>query len=362
MSKIIETDLMIAGSGIAGITTAYQAVKHNLSVSIFDPNGIEYAASSLPLGMLNYSAGRKAKPIWDVFNCYDSVRVFLSDIEPYKRTDFMAENGVLRPAMSQKIAHDFKQSTVSYNLGQDWVQWLEEDEIKLRFKYPYFCEYGGLWLPKAFSFHGYELLFSARQWLLNRGVHLFDCDYEYDYKNGKHQFTTGDTTVIADYLVCCSSHHSLPFIDISELNLHVVKGQLLEIKPIKPIAFNFSVSGLGYLTQLNEKYCFGSTYEHHFDDLASTDEAKERLTQKLSTLLDEKDLFAVISQWSDARVTTRNRLPIIGQIDFTRNIWVNTGYGSKGMAYASKVSTLLIEQIVNGAPIPKELSTSRSLT
>lgn len=54
LNKNVNTDILIIGGGITGMTTAYQLINSNLKVVLIDQNLIGHGVSSKTTGKLNY--------------------------------------------------------------------------------------------------------------------------------------------------------------------------------------------------------------------------------------------------------------------------------------------------------------------
>lgn len=104
----------------------------------------------------------------------------------------------------------------------------------------------------------------------------------------------------------------------------------------------------------------GSTYEHNFENLNTTQEAWEQIHNKLAAMLPAITQKAVKKyQMAGARVTTPNKLPVIGRHYQIKNLCIYTAMGSKGLLFSEYVASLLANHPVEQKDIPAELDTKR---
>jgi len=71
-------DLVILGSGIAGLSTAFSAVPFVSSIAVINKGE---PTSAFPGGLINYATGRKANPVWRATETFPQAIETLTDIE-----------------------------------------------------------------------------------------------------------------------------------------------------------------------------------------------------------------------------------------------------------------------------------------
>jgi tRNA 5-methylaminomethyl-2-thiouridine biosynthesis bifunctional protein len=69
-----------------------------------------------------------------------------------------------------------------------------------------------------------------------------------------------------------------------------------------------------------------------------------------------------VQAWTGTRCTTIDRLPAVGALDAGSqpNLWVSTGFGSRGLTYAALCAELLAAQL-GGEPVPVEASLAKCI-
>ena len=88
-----------------------------------------------------------------------------------------------------------------------------------------------------------------------------------------------------------------------------------------------------------------------------TEKAKSELIEKLSQFTNFK--FEVISQQAGIRPTVKDRRPLIGTHPNFNKLHVFNGLGTKGVMIAPFYSDELLEYILNGRDLDKEVNITR---
>lgn len=359
-------DLIILGAGIAGLSVADAAIqqgKRCLIVDSKDPGG---GASGAPMMLINPATGRRAKKAWKAEESFGAISGLLNRVQEQSKHSFFDQNGVLRPALTEKIADDFKMSDSKYNWDHGWLEWLDKPEFSSRF--PFIGNhYGGLVVSNAITLLGDTFLKSFSRYLKKNNLHT-------SYGHEPEIFRKKD-----DWFVdtgCGVEYTSKIVVDATGWNqtkngywnflpLHPVKGQLatyfFEENPKLP----HSISSLGYMavTKIKPKQItVGSTYEHDFKDLKTTPQASAYLRKKFENTLPgflEKSIYS--RQWASLRVSLPDKMPVIGPHPEFKGLYIIGAFGSKGLLLSTLVAGQLVRQIFEDVHPNKKISISRFL-
>ncbi|MBW2962390.1 NAD(P)/FAD-dependent oxidoreductase [Mesonia aestuariivivens] len=104
-------------------------------------------------------------------------------------------------------------------------------------------------------------------------------------------------------------------------------------------------------------YKVGATYEINFEDRLPTEKAKQLIKDKLDAVL--KLPYTVVKQESGVRPTTKDRRPFIGRHHQYANIYINNGYGSRGIIISPSAAHWLYNFIENNEDLPAEVNVDR---
>ncbi len=337
-----------------------ELVDQKLSVCLIDPNGIAGGASGTPVGLANPATGRYASRSWEAETSLNYLTNSLLQIQSTTTENFFKQTGVLRPAFDSKIASRMKQ-----NIDQDlWdegsIEWLLEDEIKLRHPGIH-CYEGGVWVPKGLTVHipiYLEALFAS----FENTVPVFtEVDYQIEHSDNWIIRFQSNESIEAKHVVFTSGIWTSKSDFWSHLDMHPVKGQTLIIESHHPFKFAHAVSALGYFSRIDgNKYILGSTYEHNFDHDLPDQKGEDYMLNRLEKVLPDLAATAkVVSKWAGIRASTPDKKPYIGAHPTSENCYVFTGLGSKGLLYSSYGAHLLIDHILKNSYIPDELSLNR---
>lgn len=359
-------DAVILGAGIAGLSVADELSGRGMNCLILDTKQPGNGASAAPMLLANPATGRRAKITWNAESCLNHTKNFLERVQASSDNPFFEKNGVLRPALSEKIAADFSNAPEKYDWPADWISWLPKNDFSKKF--PFFGEnHGGLIIESALTIRGPEFIQAAIKYISGRNVqHVIDSEYSIQreesvwklkLKNGQNLSTltlidaTGFSQTSSDYW--------------SFLALHPVKGQTATFHFKNPLEIQHSVSSLGYMAFMSDspnQLTVGSTYEHSFDHLKPTADGLKRLKAKLAeTFTGLSHNILHTEQWANVRVTVPDKQPVAGEHPDHPNLYLLGAFGSKGMMLGRYLAYLLAELIINKKSIDRPVSIERFL-
>jgi glycine oxidase len=364
--KPIVYDVAILGAGLAGLSAADAVLQRKQNCVIADPSGSCGGASAAPMMLANPAAGRRAKKTWCADDCMDYLINLLGRLFSFSESPCFEKNGVLRPALTEKIARDFERSIEKYNWPDGWVEWIPEKTFQVR--YPFFSEhYGGLYVKSAITLKGNVLTEIFLKHLTQQGVHhIASGCTELNRINGRWdvQFENG-TQISAKHVIDATGYHHLKSGWWECLPLHPVKGQTATFHFNEPLPLNHSVSSLGYMafiSQTPDRLTVGSTYEHKFNHLQPDEEGLSYLKEKLERTLPGLVKKAVsVEQWASVRITVPDKKPVIGPHPEKPGLWFFGALGSKGLLMSRYLAELLLQAIFEGTSLPETVSIRRLL-
>lgn len=360
-----DFDVAVFGAGIAGTAIANELMKRGQQVLMVDPNVSENAPGP-PGALVNPATGRRAKLSWQAEKCYDALKKQIDEIsELTGRNDLISETGVIRPAINEKLAENFREALTKYDWPEGWIEWLEEDQI--REMNPHVAEnQGGIHVKCGYTVYVDNYQNAYRKYLRLKGV---ECRYEhathqYDQENDLFTiiFNSGEQ-ITAGKVIMAIGYKIKGEADWSFLPLDFVKGQIVHFEAIKPLNWDHAISARGYSIRRGEReLTVGSTYEHNFEDLSISEKSYDQILKKLELMLPKlTDKVKKVAQMAGVRVTTQNRLPVIGEHPEISKLYVYTGMNSKGFLFSHYVGELLADHILDRTDIPDELNLARFL-
>ncbi len=353
----------VFGAGITGTAIAAALRDKGKSVLLIDPHVLENAPGA-PAGLVNPATGRHARLSWRSEECMPLLRHRIEAISSHTgKVNLISDSGVLRPAVNENLAQNFLESLNNYEWPKGWIQWLDPKETQGINRYVG-DNYGALWLDCGFTVFVDRYLNAYRQYLREKGT---ECRYEpanYNEITGKDSFRIhfdSGYTATAEHVIVAAGWKTPQFCDWEYLKLHLVKGQIAVYEADHDLDWQHGVSAMGYSLRRGERTIIvGSTYEHKFENTDTTNKALIQLSKKRDVMLPGLNGRASLKhQLAGVRVTTPNKLPVIGRHKEKKNLCIYSGMGSKGLLYSEYTAGILANHLVDGTEIEKDLSTDR---
>lgn len=357
-----SVDFCILGAGIAGLSLADALSTHDQSVAVIEKNTVASGASGTPGALVNPATGRRATKTWKAEQCYPAIRQNLEKVQKVASEPFYQNNGLLRPALLEKMALKMRKQYEKNHWPEGWCLWQDKSQIQER--HPGInCVQGGLWLPIGLTVDAGLYLQAYTKYLRSTNV-LIKEQGEADI----NQTTNGWKLINDQFQIECKQlvfaigyatvHH--PFWKF--LPLKGVKGQVATFQTEEKLSFDHSISSLGYMARLGNKNQFiqGSTYEHNFEHINPDTEGEQYLRKRMSRTLPELAKKArVTSQWAGVRLFTPDKKPVLGAHPNIENLHVFTALGSKGLMYGKFLANHYSQHLLNDTPLFEEIAITR---
>jgi len=348
---------VILGAGLAGLTLSMELLQKEQRVLLIDLKYPGSGASGTPAGLMNPATAQKALMPDDALNCVRAFSKILNKLLDQDNSEIILHEKVLRPAMDQKLLANFN-STLDEPWPDGWVEWIN----KLTEDYPQIPGFkGGLLLNIGKAIDVPKYLSGMFNYCRNLNLNYsFGGDYSLIEDGEKFKLQIEDVILSAENIINCTGS-TVP--DITDFKLHKVKGQIRIVEDTHANPLSIALSSYGYLAQKNDCLIVGSTYEHHFSDVAPTAKQDDILLNKIKLMTGRNYLATDIrDRWAGVRITTPDRKPAIGSLLTQKNYYYYTGLGSKGLFYSAFMSELLSDHILNNTPIPVKYHITRLLS
>lgn len=361
MAGTIHVDAIILGAGIAGLSCADSFQQKGQTCVVIDTKQPGIGTSGSPGMLVNPATGRRAKKSWKAKECYGLITDLLERVQDVTDQPFYQKNGVVRPALTKKLADNFESSPEKYDWPVGWIEWLPKEKFSERF--PIFKQhFGGLFVKKAMTVKGSIFMKAFGEYLAKRNViTVFDSEYEIRQDRRKWIAEMDEGSIYQSGIVIdATGYNQVQKNDWDLLNLHPVKGQTATFSFDKPLPLQSSISSLGYMafmTNEPNQITIGSTYEHDFDHIKTDDDGLEYLKNKFDkTLPGWRQKSHSVEQWSGVRVTVQDRKPVIGTHPKKEGLYIIGALGSKGLLMGRFLAEILTEHILNGKEVDDLIS------
>jgi len=357
-------DCAVLGAGIAGISVTSGLLRRGKSVLLVDQSGAGMGASGAPLALLNPATGRRARKTWSAETCMSKTLGVLQEVQNSSGKYIFFQNGVIRPAITQKLATNFRKALNKYDWPPGWVDWIEKEQVHSLLE-GIAGNSGGLMIKKAATVRLGQYMQAAIDHLTKQGARFIVANrYEARTENDMKLITIdGTTSFQAKSIINSTGYGVRNFKEWDFIDFEFVKGQLLKVSFNSDLQIKHSVSSLGYFAVTpdnNSGMVVGSTYEHQFGEIEPDISGRKYLLKKLHTTFPGlSGLIEKSSLWSGVRVSTGNRLPVAGEHPSLNGMYILNGLGSKGLLYGQHCADLLADFIINRKPLPPEIDVSR---
>ncbi len=352
----------VFGAGPAGLSITNYLRRNGERVLLIDPNRSLSQPKGSPAGMVNPSAGRKANLGWCHQECYLALRKNLDWLcnEPGSQKLYRSD-GVIRPAIDEDLAENFRSAFREQKWPEGWVSWLDPQEIRECIP-GIASNHGGLFLHCGLTVYVKEYLHAYLGKLTKQGVEFLGDNVSYEAGESTYILKTDQKKIgRAEKMIVAAGADTLTFPEWNDLRLDPVKGELVIYRNQGPIPWNFGISALGYVLRRNSDLLIaGSTYERNFKDRKSSEEGARQIHKKFSRILPGlSEKVGKVDQLAGVRATTTNHLPVIGPHYQQERMFVFTGLGSKGLLFSEYLASLLGSAILHNTEIPEVVSSLR---
>ena len=364
MADTVQVDAIILGAGIAGLSCADAVLQKGRTCAVIDLNQPGEGTSGSPGMLVNPATGRRAKKSWKAKESFGLIHDLLKRVQDETDESFFENNGVIRPALTEKLTNNFERSPEKYNWPDDWIEWLPEYDFSERF--PVFeNHFGGLFVKKAMTVNGTVFMRAFAEFLTKRDI-ITEFETEYQLWQEKSNWiaeTKDGSKYQSDVVIDATGYNQVHSDHWNFLNLHPVKGQTATFFFDEPLPLHSSISSLGYMAFLTDhpkQITVGSTYEHDFDHLKIDQDGLKYLKNKLEkTLPGWVEKSSSVEQWSGVRVTVQDRKPVIGAHPEKKGLYIIGALGSKGLLMGRLLAEMLVENILKGLKIENIVSSER---
>jgi glycine oxidase len=159
-------------------------------------------------------------------------------------------------------------------------------------------------------------------------------------------------------VVFCSGHRALKQVHSSiSSGFALTKGEVMEIACFDLKLDTILNAGVFILPLGDHRYKVGATYSWNPKDETPTADKLFFLKSQLEKVL--KAPYQVFKHEAGIRPTMKDRKPLLGLLPGKKRQYIFNGLGSRGILMAPWLSSLLIEQILQGSEIPGLIDVNR---
>jgi len=383
----------IIGAGIAGAHMAFALAKKNIRVTVYDKaSHIAAGASGNAQGVV-YTKLSPKDDYLSVFNIAAQLHAdrFYHQHELY--TQCGQSSGVVHLATNDKIQENYQ--ALAQKLNSPYIQWHDDPSELAGMS----LNKGGLVLPTSGWLNPQHLckaLLNHKNITvkLNQPItQLLNTAQIPTAQKNAPQWTLYNHDALIDTacnVVISSAYEAKQFEQTQHITCKPIRGQVTHLRPTTHTAnLKMAVCGYGYIApEQDGLHCSGATFNLNTPDLTPTpldDVTNITNLRKMSTQFNFETTDITTPSRAAFRTATPDYFPIVGSVvdqtsfndtfsEYSQRgnafitqtathhpgLYLNIGYGSRGLAYAPLCTAMLCKQIT-GEPLTTHIQTAIQL-
>lgn len=343
-----EYDYIIVGQGLAGSCLALELLDHGKNIIVFnDSKG--HSSSRVAGGLINPITGRKMVLTWRAKELFPFLNSFYKKAEVVLSAKFYHKTPIYRPFISVEEQNEWQGKSVDPNFEPfiERVVTISESENVVT------DPYGGLLLRNSAYLDTKVFLDSVNEWLTKT-----DCVINEKFDIDSLNFIENSVVykgIKASKIIFCNGVEGANNPYFSEIKFRPVKGEVLKVK-INPTLNKVYNRGV-FIMPREGSHTVGSNYNHQDLTWTPTESGRNEIETKLKSILINP--YEVIDHRAGVRPSVSDRRPVLGGSKEKEQLVMFNGLGTKGVSLAPFFANQLVNCLINGGKIDKEVNVNR---
>ena len=361
-----QTDCIIVGSGVAGLSSALRLAKAGWRVTVLEREEIGREAS--------WAGGGILCPLYGWRYPESVMRLAAAGMAQYRHfTDELKANGHTDPELfpSGMLILDPGSTPAEQSSVSNWAthygiqhQWQDANQ-----HFPHLPQERALWLPDIETVRNPRLMRALTESVREAGVDIRAHTPVHGLILDTNRVTgvrTEHGDLFAEHVLITAGAWSGQLVPdqlipgLSPVEIFPVRGQMIRFDASMHTGLPTILmdEGVYLIPRQDGSVVVGSTVEHVGFDKHTTDEAMARLHRKAIELWPNLAHAPIAQQWSGLRPGTRDEIPYIGAHPEIAGLFVSTGFYRNGLAMAPAVAEMITD-VMLGQPTKIDLSDYR---
>lgn len=347
-----KVDVIIVGSGIAGINLAWELYQRNITFVIISQPKLSLSSLIAP-GVWNPIVFKRLTTTWNASVLINELLPFYSNIENLLQKKFIQHLKVWHVLNSSEEEKLWAKKEELYPRFLNSIQTLQQKKftgLKQDIKVGEVNHCGRL-ITTEYIYYSIDFFKSQDSFIENIFYHdlLTIKENQIEY-----------TDILAQHIVFCEGYKVKENPLFSFVSLKPAKGEIVEIETkINLLPENVILhKRISIIPNGNNKYLIGSNYDWANLNDTPTEEVKQKLLLEFEELF--KVDYQVIGHYAGVRPAS-DRRPVLGSLPKYKHIWIFNGLGTKGIMLSPYCAKLLAEAMFNGKIIDNEINVKRFL-
>lgn len=351
LNNDINTDILIIGGGITGISTAFYLKDKNLDITLIEANKIGSGATLNTTGKITFLQGLIYHKLEKIFDYETSLKYLQSQLDAIN----LIENNIKK----YNIDCDYKQNSsfVYTNNDSEIKEFLKEqkflDKTNLAYKIinklpnNIECKYG-IKVDNTAVFHPIKYLYSLTKELIKNNIKIYEntSALKIEKKEQNYLIYTENATIKANKIVVATHYPFFITPGLIPFKTHLEKEYVLASKIDKIYPFNSITNTNPIIStryhQDNNNYIIFASIESKLSKNLNNEANFKNLIKKFESNFNNK----ITNVWFTYDLITNDKLPIIGEIK--DNFYIATGFNKWGMTNGTLsgkiISDLILKQ------------------
>lgn len=344
-----EVDFLIVGQGLAGTLLAYELVKRDQKVLIFDQAHRPHSSSHVAAGLYNPVTGRKMVKTWMADTLFPRIASYYQDIERELGAYFHRPIPIYRPFISTEEANDW-QGKAGTDIYSPYIKKVHGKPLG----HPNILDpFGGLELNYTGRVDLPKFLHSFKEYFGSKGMYV---DEVFKY----HQLTEDSHHVIYDNwkasaVVFCEGTGVSDNPYFKGLRMRPVKGEVIDIET--EFVSNHIINRGVFMLPLDSGFRVGSTYDNQDLSWQPTEAGRSMIKEKLEKIY--KGSYLEVASKAGVRPATFDRRPFMGVVKNRSGIGIFNGLGTKGVSLAPYFAPMMAEFLLGRGEILPAVDVNR---
>lgn len=341
-------DYLIVGCGLAGISFAEQALRHNKTILVIDNDS--QSSSKVAGGLYNPVILKRFSEVWEAQSQLVSMNAFYEQLNSKIDRQFDFKKPILRKFFSVEEQNNWFSASDKPNLApflSTDLHFKAYKGITAPFGYGEVLHTG--YVDTASLLESYRSYLTKNHWFLKESFDYAAIVFEEDvvcYKD-----------LQAKHIIFAEGFglHANPY--FNQLPLDGTKGELFIIKA-PDLDLDVIVNTSVFILPLgNDLFKVGATYNWKDKTDLPTEEGKAELIERIQEIISCD--FEIVSHFSGVRPTVRDRRPLVGTHAVHKRIHLLNGLGTRGVMLGPAMADALYNAIEHQIPLVKEIDILR---
>lgn len=354
LNQDINTDVLIIGGGLTGISAAYHLINNNLNVTLIDSDKIGFGVSSRTTGKLTYLQELIYNKLERNFGYEISKKYLESQKYAINLVKDIIKKNNIECDLTKSDSFTFTDNESEIKNFKKEEKFLKRAKVKygvtkdlpLKIK----CDYA-IKVEDTYVFHPVKYIMELKKICLNNGIKIYENTKAVKLENKKDYYIcyTNRSKIKAKIVVLCCHYPFFLIPGFIPLRTHIEKSYLTASKiskskninaitntyPTKSIRYHNDKRGNNYILYVGNSHLL-------CDKLNRKDNYNDLINQV------KKDINKTVDYcWCNHDLITNDNLPLIGRLSKNdKRLLIGTGYNTWGMTNASLAGKILSDQIL----------------